>query len=216
MMTLPIGITQQAAGGGVVTTYVNDTFTDTDTTAIASHTPDTDAVGGGWIVDSGGLTISSNALLPSTMTGVDACRIDAGQSDCVITVSSTTEYIDNSNYANPAIFVHVDSGGTTGYSVYLSPAFSTAHLAIYGFVEATLLDQEDTIPEINNIDNVSYTLVVTVSGSTITGVLTVGGNDYTVTNASCTNNTSDTHYSIRHQGVGTYTKRAFDNFSITA
>lgn len=51
------GVLSQANG---VTTILEDTFTDTDTTALSSHTPDIDTAGGAYANVAGSPTIQSN------------------------------------------------------------------------------------------------------------------------------------------------------------
>jgi len=70
-----------------MTIAVLDNFTDSDSTGLNSHTPDTDTVGSGWIdatALSGNGTIQGNQL----QLGVDnrGHVIDSGQSDCDIDV----------------------------------------------------------------------------------------------------------------------------------
>lgn len=91
---------------------VMDTFTDTDTTALASHTPDVDTVGAGWSVPDGTITIIGNETQASTVNFVKAIGvIDTGKADIVgeiytkrsVGVNSgqvgfVLRYVDNNNY----------------------------------------------------------------------------------------------------------------------
>jgi len=65
--------------------YVEDTFTDTDTTALAAHAPDVDSVGTGWADITAGITIESNKA--SDNDGARLSVIDAGAAD--ITAQAT-------------------------------------------------------------------------------------------------------------------------------
>ena len=52
--------------------YVEDTFTDTDATAIAAHTPDIDRPGGGWTGIAGVWTIDSNTAVTTSVANARA------------------------------------------------------------------------------------------------------------------------------------------------
>ena len=78
---------------GGVTTYVHDTFTDSDNTDLESHTPDIDVIGGGWNVDVNPTTwevISNKSAFPAAAVGTaDHAVIDCGQSDIIVTADIT-------------------------------------------------------------------------------------------------------------------------------
>jgi hypothetical protein len=68
-------------------TLFYDSFTDSDGTGIASHTPDTDVVGNGWQGDTGSADIQSNQL---RFTGnIDDIWVQTNESDVIITVKWT-------------------------------------------------------------------------------------------------------------------------------
>jgi len=73
-------------GGGGATILVEDTFTDTNGVLLSAHTPDTDTVGSGWIVEQGTPVIVDNKV---EANGVDTtfirCSIDSGKADVIIT-----------------------------------------------------------------------------------------------------------------------------------
>lgn len=71
-------------GGGGVTNLVYDSFTDTIFTPIASHTPDVDTVGSGWVVyqSAGAPIIALDRLVGSA--GYFMCAIDSGQADATV------------------------------------------------------------------------------------------------------------------------------------
>lgn len=79
---VPLLFKSVAALGGA--TIAADTFTDTNGTALADHTPDTDAVGTGWAVLSGTWTISGNKAVTAT-TG--RAVLEAGIADGTATVT---------------------------------------------------------------------------------------------------------------------------------
>lgn len=88
---------------------VYDTFTDANSTALSSHTPDIAPVGASWALDAAGLAINTNRVVNT----IDAFRygvIDSGASDATITAKLTLgtiagryagfifRYIDANNY----------------------------------------------------------------------------------------------------------------------
>ena len=109
------------AGGGIGATLFEDTFTDTDATALTDHTPDT---GIGWtnVVASGGQSIVSNALKSASGTWPKWICDDTA-ADCTISSSAMYHagssdnpgiifrYVDSANYW----YTYVDNGG-----IYLS------------------------------------------------------------------------------------------------
>jgi hypothetical protein len=65
---------------------VTDTFTEASDTALASHTPDVDTVGGGWTVQSGSFTVIAST---DVCEGDGRCFIDSGLADAVVTNDGT-------------------------------------------------------------------------------------------------------------------------------
>jgi hypothetical protein len=200
---------------------VEDSFTDTNGTGIVAHSAnmEADVEGGGWLLDAGGLTIESNALLPSTLVGEDRCRIDTGQADCIITVSGTTSYVDASNRGDQRILIHANASAILGYEVRISPFGFTGHLAIYRLSDGVQMDAI-TIPELEQNDNVAWSIVINVIDQIDPGEamidtwLTVGSNRYSLLYATATENQTDSHYGCKHWGQGTYTMRPFDDLSV--
>ena len=93
-----------AGGGGGVSMYVEDTFTDTNGTELENHTPDIDVVGGGWnaLGTSSRFFIQDNdAEVTYSLTASDCCAIDCGQSDyiCEYTVRTNFQGADRSRTA---------------------------------------------------------------------------------------------------------------------
>lgn len=114
---LPHGVLQQQTGGA--TTLVHDTFTDSDSTALTAHTPNTDVEGGGWSFAETDATpdpiISSNQFRAPAHTGTPTfpdmvSYIDSGVADVVIDLDGymgvdvfawcgvALRYTDNNNY----------------------------------------------------------------------------------------------------------------------
>lgn len=82
-MFMPVGIVQQARQHGTVLFY--DTFTDSDSTALDSHTPDIDLSATGWTLSSAVWSISSNqAVMTSNSTTNRTAITDPGQGNVII------------------------------------------------------------------------------------------------------------------------------------
>src|SRR5882762_541340 len=64
------------------TTALQDTFTDSDGTAVTAHTMN---VGSGWTADNGAFSIFSNKAMPQSGVSNVTNSADAGQSDAVMT-----------------------------------------------------------------------------------------------------------------------------------
>ena len=189
--------------GGVIT-LIYDTFTDTDTTTLETHTPDTDDVGSGWARGSGGsITISGNkALAPGTATQYS---IDAGAYDAIVTAditfasSATAQGLvarEQVSYFN-CWRVEVTSAGTSNPVLNLSSREST--LTVRNSV---------TMTGEGPLTGETWPMSVTCSGDDITGVITVNGTDYTVTYNSSLFNTS-TKFGLR------CISNSYDEFLVT-
>jgi len=68
---------------------VVDTFTDTDTTALASHTPDTDTEAGGWTEDLGTWSVTSNTIRQTDLSTTSEALIDVGVEDMLVEADVT-------------------------------------------------------------------------------------------------------------------------------
>jgi hypothetical protein len=92
-------------------TLVLDTFTDTNSTSLLSHTPDTDVEAGGWVGPSSVFTIQSNQLQFTSGSGYDWwASIDAGSNDDVVL---TVTHVSSTGDWN-GIYVGGTSAPTTG------------------------------------------------------------------------------------------------------
>ena len=67
---------------------VYDTFTDDENTALASHTPDKDSEGNGWIDDNAGFKVQDNTA-QATTTGKNCSTIDVGNANVDIRLTIT-------------------------------------------------------------------------------------------------------------------------------
>jgi hypothetical protein len=91
---------------------VYDSFTDTDTTALASHTPDFDSAANGWVDGGGDQIINSNQV--EVDAGADRgstwfAIIDAGEADVII----EAEYVSGGEFA-----LYANAGGTPHWHGY--------------------------------------------------------------------------------------------------
>lgn len=88
-----------------------DTMTDSDATALASHTPEVDVAGSGWTITAGTWTINSNQVEHADSFGTSHfAHTDTGTSDVAISATLTTgtegverpgiiiRFSDSSNY----------------------------------------------------------------------------------------------------------------------
>jgi hypothetical protein len=120
ILGIPLGL----AGGAVApTVLLQDSFTDTDATALTSHTMD---VGAGWSVTAtaSSWAISGNrAVLTKGGITRDFAWADAGQADA--TAQVTAQGSDNNNH--PALLLRVTDGSNC-WIAYLNIATDTATL----------------------------------------------------------------------------------------
>ncbi len=170
-------------GGGGPTTQLLDHFTDTNGTAIASHTMDT---GAGWTLNSGsGVTIQSNK---ASWNGTQAyITADAGQADVTQT----------------ALVKNLTANSQRGL---IGRFTDTSNLWVVGFNDQTTTNNW-TITEIASgtstnratgsvtlTQGVEQTVAVTYSGSTITATVN-GGNQ--ISYGSATSNQTATRFGVR-------------------
>lgn len=152
MITAGLNTATPVASAGA-SSYVEDTFTDANGTALESHTPDVDVVGGGWVKVNSSADIQSNQL-NAAGGGTIVYTIDTGQSNYVLTITK----VAGGNAAS-VIFRYTDennkwlarrNGGT---------------LELYRRTSGTwtLMDSTATTPSTG-----SYTLVITCNGTSIT------------------------------------------------
>lgn len=72
--------------GGTLNKKADDTFTDSDTTALTAHTPDIDPTGDGWIVGEGTFEIISNKAVSSVLgpLSITSACIETGFTDQLV------------------------------------------------------------------------------------------------------------------------------------
>ena len=107
--------TNQGGGGGGP--IVLDTFTDTNGTALASHTPDVDTVGGGWTSAYGTQEIDTNKVKATTYvsfhgSSFSVAKIDASIADVFIEMTGNPyQFGAGIDVDYPEICLRIDSGG---------------------------------------------------------------------------------------------------------
>lgn len=173
-------------GAAINNVIISDDFTDSDTTAIASHTMDN---GDGWTVASGAGEISSNALIadaPNTYVRInaDAFSYDVDVS-ATITFGATenahllARYVDANNntrvYVTSTGYIRVDKivGGSATLSAQtgISPAPSTAEsytlrLMCFGpWVIGTMRDSTVQIYDANYASGSSTKVGITLNAA---------------------------------------------------
>lgn len=155
---------------------IRDTFTDSDATAVASHTPDHDQEGGGWAGT--GITVESNALEMTTGTE-EVASIDAGLADpyaqAQITLAGVADdgaglvlnYVDASNYMRARL------SGTAQQIVIESVVAGTP--ASVATVALTLVASTAYLLEVRSLNGTMTAQVGSVSASgAIPSALQVG------------------------------------------
>lgn len=178
-----------------MTILLQDTFTDTDGTALASHTMN---VGSGWTVHGSTWTIQSNR---ATGTGnMATAQANAADITATLTVRNTgngsTGLICRFSSTTAAWLVGVgNSGGKIQVVIWeINPGFTNRASVISATSYATATD---------------YPLTVTCNGNTISGVIT-GIPDTAVSYNSATFNNTATRFGLRVGDSGD----AFDGFQV--
>ena len=191
-------------------TKVNDTFTDSDGTAMASHTPDTDDNGGGWSTPSGAWTIQGNAAEATNLTSSDYMIIDAGSADVIMTYSGVTSYAGSTAYeVIYGIFRYSDTSNYLRVSV--SPlGGGIGVVRVEGGGHNTLATGSMTTL---SGDNKSFDIEIRTHGDQIIIVVSTATQTKTFYLTSSFNNT-ETICGMEQLGIGTYTPHGVDNFKV--
>lgn len=178
-----------------VTTYVEDTFTDTNSTALTAHTPDTDVVGTGWEAVTNLFDIQSNKTTTNS-SGDNVAVIDSGQADC--TIRTTLNFDANLKY--PAIMFRVTDADNMWY------AQNTVNTT-FEMIERTTASNTSRASTAKTFSNsTDYAFDVVLSGDSITAHVD-GGSE--ITYSSSVRNTVTKH------GIRAYqTETTFDDFSV--
>lgn len=146
------------------TTLVYDTFTDSDSTALASHTPDIDTVGGGWTASNGTWDIQSNQ---ANNTGSNPggpnwiATIDCGVSDCEFSIDQELP----ASSSNGFVFRYSDNDNLN--AVLLSSG-AGGYLAIYDRSGGTWTERANVTGTGSTSSGTLYTITGSISGTSVT------------------------------------------------
>ena len=194
-----------ASGGGATTaiTLIYDTFTDTNGTAIASHTiAPTNTPSATWANSAAGWQIQSNKL--KLVSGGDVwCYVNAGVADCTIEADLTTattgdsylgivlRYTNTSNFWN--VQARIDGGGNRWLITEIASGSATTRATGGTTANAT-----------------TYQVKIVLSGTTIT--LYVNG-VLTASYASATSNQTATRFGAYNNS--SFATPTLDNFKVS-
>lgn len=183
-------LTTTATGGYLV----YDTFSDTDTTALAAHTPEK---GGPWTENSGTWLIDTNKL-KETVGDVKVCSIDAGQANIVMSAS-----LDRQGGSDPGMIFRM----TDISNYYALIANFLGVLAIYKIVSGawTLLGTTAYVHVAND------TLKVDASGTSLIAYV----NDVEFINITDSTFPTQTRVGLFNH-VGNWSSTRWDNFVVQA
>lgn len=174
-----------------------DTFTDTNGTNITDHTPD---IGGGtWVVNTGSASIQSNKI--SITTNGTVVRNDIGLTGGF---TATVEYTTPSSVSvHSGLLIRV---GTGNNNLVLVGHGDNSTAFIIGYRSAGSLQISATTAFTWN-GSTTYTLALTIDGSSGIVATINGGNQISATVAQLTSNI---HIGLKAQNGG-----VFDNLQVT-
>lgn len=196
------------------TVYVEDTFTDTNGTALTSHTPDTDTVGSGWVLKRGdGPTIQGNVLTDLVATSVvEVVAIDTGQTNGEVSVDIVVG--TGGTNAVPGLILRTTNAtgaaNIVGYIAWLNRSTDELVLSRYESETATPLDTASVTIDAGD----AVTLTATMLGDSITVVAT--GDVSATVSASDSTYSANGYHGIYAIDNGSTTANTFDNFLMQA
>jgi hypothetical protein len=195
---LLLGVDVKPAGGGGPTVLILDQFTDTDATALQSHTiAPTNTPGASWGVENAlKWTIQSNRA--NGANGAGSAFADAGQADVTVTCDV---YPDTSSYDG----IIARYSNSTNFWL-LTVRSDLSEFSIYEFSTGNGVVQRATTT-VSITAGTKYTLALVVSGTSLSGTIN-GGHQITYTSSV---NQTNTKHGLRG-GTGAPT---FDNFQVT-
>lgn len=173
---------------------VQDTFTDTDGTGLASHTPDVDTVGAGWSVLSSTPVILSNRLDPAE----GQAMIDSGIADGIVRADVYGR--QNGGAVGPAF--RVQDASNMWFAVIIFGA--TDNFYIFQRSGGSNTVRASTVVTVDLLTY--YTIEVTLDGSSITATLD-GGNEISFSSATLA---TETRHGYWNSSGGAY----IDNFIV--
>jgi hypothetical protein len=194
LLIIPVAVCSQSIGGyygPAVSPYlVYDTFTGSDGTSLADHTPE---VGGPWTVVDGNWTIRSNKLHLTPNIDYVKVVIDSGvansKSQIYVPSSASTGY--------QGLITRYQDANNYWYFRFLNGAFSLRSVQGGEFTERSSASTCGTMPQ---------TFEFTASGTTKTAILSGG----------CTAQaTTDLFGSATKVGIISLTHDTFDTFIVT-
>jgi len=196
----PFGIGSRTGGAAAgPTTLISDTFTDTDTTALASHTiAPTNTPATSWTVDVGAITISSNKAIATEDSRASA---DAGIANG--SVSASMQMTNNGSNAAMGVAGRV----TDASNLWVARLFDS-NFELYE-VNAGVFTLRD-IEVFAVVINTDYLVKIVFNGTSITATVD-GGTSLTYTSSF---SQAATKHGIYMYAAAGNTARA-DNFTVT-
>lgn len=180
------------------TTYLQDSFTDTNGTNLNAHIMD---VGPGWTIDAGTFDIQSNQGRV-TSAGVSVASADASHADVTATVKTTVAGVSDS----PSLLIRE----TDSNNHWIAAIITTSSFDLYE-VNGGSFTQRATTLFVATL-NQQYTIRAICSGASISCTLDGANN---ISYGSATFNQTATRFGIRsNDGAGT--NFLWDDFLVTS
>ena len=201
-------LTTLNSGGALTGTLIEDAFTDTNATALTSHTiAPTNTPAATWRNETGTKQITSNKAITATIDadGESFQSVDAGKSDVTIDVDVTTGTDLANLYGGSILFRVTDQNNL--WLVSLRSADNT--FKILEKNAGTITARAST--SFTYATSTTYAVRVVVSGTSITATIN-GGNTLTYTSSF---NQSATRHGIGEFTASVNARPSYDNFKIT-
>jgi len=198
---------------GLPAIRVNDTFTDTALTALASHAPDVDVIGTGWEtpysqgwrIAASGTRAEASATWPAESHHT---VIDSGASD--VTIEANVNFWNNAGQISGIILRSIPDGGTPDNSTFWEVEIYMNAMRIVEWNAGTATDRASVV--LSRSDQSEYAMKVVASGTTITAYFTDNVNEKTCSYSSATLNQTVTKHGMSANKAGNY----FEYYKITA
>ena len=170
---------------------VQDLFTDTNGVSLQNHTPDVDAVGGGWVIGRGPWTININMAIANYAATANNpyyhAYIETNQADVII---ESTLFVGANNKGGGACFRH------TGYNDFWFVRVQQDSGA-FQLVERTASAELIRDSNVAAIGAGNHTLRIELSGTAISATLDGGR---TLSTVSAVRQAATQHGMIEHRG----------------
>lgn len=191
-------------------TLLQDTFTDANGTALTSHAM---TVGSGWTSLAGTWTIQSNQASEAGGTANVEATADAGQADVVAAIDIAVPAGGLTTIASGLCLRGPDA--SNGWVVVIENDGAGPYLGIAERVAGTNTAKGSPAP-CSGVPGTTVTLTVTLSGASISAVLSGGGSAGESTSyGSAASNQTVTKHGLFNFGASGYTCCALDNFLVT-